>query len=477
MNKANGQIELWEQIMHDMKHRQKISEVAFKTFLSQLILKKDTGSELVFEYPSGMMIEWVENHYLDAMKDSAAHVLNAARQIEFEEQGSNAANALTEPTQEATAKTGKSQCQTPPPSLTAKPRRKSRKKAYFNSGLNESLRFDNFVAGASNSFAVGIAKAIIEGTQARFNPFYIHGASGLGKTHLLHAIGNALRENNEDLGILYVTCEDFANAYIDAIGSRREEKSEAIREFRRKYRHADVLLIDDVQFLGKRQKTQEEFFYTYDALAAAGKQIVMTADRPAHEIKELDKRLASRFEQGLSVMIDAPSYETRLDILRSMRSKWNAKVVGDDVLEFLARSMTRSVSCLEGALTRIASIASFSNRSLSVAEARYQLRDLLRDDRDSRTTIEDIQRRVAEEFNIRVSDINGRRRTANIVHPRQIAMFLVRRHTKKSLQDIGAAFGGRDHGTVIHATRSIEEKIERDSELRQRIEKLSALFA
>lgn len=477
MNKKDGQIELWAQIMQDMKHQKKLGEVAFKSFLSQLILKEDTGSKLVFEYPSGMMIEWVENHYLDSMKESAARVLNAARQIEFEEQGSGTDQEPAPRKEDVTTRTGKSQRQTPLPSPASKPRRRNRKKTYFNSGLNEGLRFDNFVAGASNSFAVGVAKAIAAGTEVRFNPFYIHGASGLGKTHLLHAIGNALRETNEDLCVLYVTCEDFANAYIDAIGSRREEKSEAIREFRSKYRHADVLLIDDVQFLSKRQKTQEEFFYTYDALASTGKQIVMTADRPAHEIKELDKRLATRFEQGLSAMIDAPSYETRLAILHSMRSKWNAQVVGDDVLEFLARSMTRSVSSLEGALTRVASVASFSNRALSVAEARYQLRDLLRDDRDTHTTIEDIQRRVAEEFHIRVSDINGRRRTANIAHPRQIAMYLVRRHTRKSLQDIGAAFGGRDHGTVIHATRTIEEKIEQDSELRQRIERLSAHFA
>lgn len=473
MNHTDVQIGLWPQIMQDMKRQKKLGEVAFKSFLSQLILKNDTGSTLVFEYPSGMMIEWVENHYLDAMKESAARVLCAARQIEFEEQGSSTADPRKQHSETATKAARQASLPSPAP---AKPRRKARKKAYINSGLNESLNFDNFVAGASNSFAVGVAKAIAQGTQVRFNPFYIHGASGLGKTHLLHAIGNALRETNEDLCVLYVTCEDFANSYIDALGSRREEKSEAIREFRRKYRQADVLLIDDVQFLAKRQKTQEEFFYTYDALAATGKQIVMTADRPAHEIKDLDKRLATRFEQGLSAMIDAPSYETRLDILRCMRSKWNAKVVGDDVLEFLARSMTRSVSSLEGALTRVASVASFSHRALSVAEARYQLRDLLRDDRGTRATIEDIQRRVAEEFNIRVSDMNGRRRTANIAHPRQIAMFLVRRHTKKSLQDIGAAFGGRDHGTVIHATRTIEEKIEQDSELRARIEKLSALF-
>lgn len=498
MSKTREAAGLWEQIMDTMKADTNLGEGSFgSTFLSQLKLCADTGSKLIFEYPKGMMIEWVQNYYLDSMTAASARVLDGAREIEFVEQSdeeevpsdetdgevsdegalptSASAGAPRAASAAAAAATSSS---TATPSGRSPRRRSTKRRRHINSGLNEDFLFENFVVGPNSEFAYEVAKAVAEGASTRFNPFFIHGGSGLGKTHLLHAIGNAISEKREDVSVLYVTCEDFANAYIDAIGSRREEKSEAIRAFRRKYREADVLLIDDVQFLSKRQKTQDEFFYTFNSLFDSGKQIVMTADCAAHEITDLDPRLSTRFEQGLTASISLPALETRLAILRNMRSKWKSDLVGDDVLEFLATNITRSVRSLAGALTRIGSLASFSHHRPSVAEARLQVRDLLHSDQgNSRSTIEEIQRRVAEEFDIRVSDLTARRRTAKIAHPRQVAMYLARRCTQSSLQDIGAAFGGRDHGTVIHAMRTIEQKIEKDGQLRSCVERLAGLFS
>ena len=487
MSKTSEAAGLWESIMNTMRADNSLGEGSFgSTFLTQLKLLTDTGSKLVFEYPRGMMIEWVQNYYLDSMTAAAARVLDGARDIEFIEQQDEDSNEITAaaPT-DAAATPSVTAAAASPTAASAAPRaerssrkRSAKRRSYVNSGLNEDFRFENFVVGPNSEFAYEVAKAVASATAPRFNPYFIHGASGLGKTHLLHAIGNAIREKREEVCVLYVTCEDFTNAYIDAIGSRSDEKNAAIRAFRRKYREADVLLIDDVQFLAKRQKTQDEFFYTFNSLFDSGKQIVMTADCAAHEITDLDPRLSTRFEQGLTASIALPCFETRLAILRNMRSKWKSDLVGDEVLEFLASNITRSVRSLAGALTRIGSLASFSHHSPSVSEARQQVRDLLHNDRgNDRNTIEAIQKRVAEEFDIRVSDLTARRRTAQIAHPRQVAMYLARRCTQSSLQEIGAAFGGRDHGTVIHAARTIEKKIETDSRLRRCVERLADQFS
>ena len=237
-----------------------------------------------------------------------------------------------------------------------------------------------------------------------------------------------------------------------------------------------VLLIDDVQFLARTSKTQEEFFHTFNALFASGKQIVLSADCPACAITSLEQRLVSRFEQGLTVSLLPPDYETRLAILRSRLKHGRNKLLTPEVIEFLATHVTRSVRALEGAFVQLTTYASFCNRTLSVADARAQLRDQLRSHRggNSSVSIADIQQRVADEFNIRVADLNGRRRTALVAQGRQVAMYLARKHTGRSLQDIGAAFGGRDHGTVLHAERSIEQKMAADTLLNERVQRLTA---
>ncbi len=473
-NQKKKEDELWERIMGDMRLRGEVGAYGFDAYLSKLSLRADTGTKLLLEYPADMSLDWLEINYAELLALSATRVLDAARRIEFVSMGDN--NSTAEQAEEEMLEeeplprprgTGKK------PEAAAKRSAKPRRRALFNSGLNEDYRFDNFVVGGSNEFAYAAAKAVANADARRYNPLFIHGSSGLGKTHLLQAIGNAIRERDENTQVLYVTSEDFTNAYIDALA----KKGEALSGFRRKYRKADVLLIDDIQFLARKDKTQEELFHTFNALFASGKQIVLSADCPASEITRMDDRLTSRFEQGLVVSLTPPCLETRVAILRNKRRQWKSELVSDEVIDFLASNITRSVRRLEGAFTRLATLASFSRRRTTVAEARQQLRDLLNEERGCQVTIEEIQRRVAEEFDIRLSDINGRRRTANIAHPRQVAMYLARKHTESSLQDIGEAFGGRDHGTVIHASRAIEKKIVADRELRELVARLGAALA
>ncbi len=476
MNQTEKESKLWDAIKEDLRRQGNVGEYGFESYISQLTLKADTGTKLVLEYPGDMFIDWVETYYSNDIRNSAARVLDAARELEYIAAGTTDSDSETEEIDELADDSATSEQQlsiniTPTPA--AKPKRRSTK-APINSGLNTDYTFDSFVVGSNSEFAVAAAKAVVNAPSSMYNPLFIHGASGMGKTHLLQAIGNAIQKKDSNPRVLYVTSEDFTNTYIDAIS----RQGDSLSNFRRKYRKADVLIIDDVQFLSQKGKTQEEFFHTFNALFASGKQIILSADCPAGKITKLDDRLTSRFEQGLTVALNVPDLETRIAILRKKRSMWKSTLISDEVINYLAKNITRSVRRLEGALIRLATFASFSQKSPTIQDARVQLNDLLKEEKNTGdVTIADIQRRVAEEFNIRVADLNGRRRTAGIAHPRQLAMFLARRHTQSSLQDIGAAFGGRDHGTVIHATKTIEDKMETDPTLRELVEHLSSTLA
>ncbi len=473
MNQTDKESKLWAAIKEDLRRQGNVGEYGFESYISQLTLRSDTGTKLVLEYPCDMFIEWVETYYSNDIRNSAARVLDAARELEYVPAviaGQTETTHEEEEVQQTAALFPATPAIPPAPETTAKRRRRNNRSS-INSGLNADYTFDSFVVGSNSEFAVAAAKAVVNAPSRMYNPLFVHGASGLGKTHLLQAIGNAIREKDSDTQVLYVTSEDFTNTYIDAIS----RQGDSLSNFRRKYRKADVLIIDDVQFLSQKGKTQEEFFHTFNALFASGKQIILSADCPAGDITKLDDRLTSRFEQGLTVALNVPDLETRIAILRKKRRMWKSTLISDEVINYLAKNITRSVRRLEGALVRLATFASFSQKSPSIQDARVQLNDLLKEEKTGGdVTIADIQKRVAEEFNIRVADINGRRRTANIAHPRQIAMFLARRHTQSSLQDIGAAFGGRDHGTVIHAARTIEEKMENDPGLRNLLDRLAS---
>ncbi|MBR3903763.1 MAG: chromosomal replication initiator protein DnaA [Akkermansia sp.] len=457
---------LWAQIMDALRTYGQADGYAID-FISGLRLVEDTGTRLIIEYPEGLMLAWLELNYSEYIENAAAHVLKTPRTLEFVEAGATKQ-------QESPAPAPCPAAMVKPETVQASPRRNRISRCIrVQSNLNADYTFDNYVVGSSNHFAYAAAQALVNSEVRLYNPLFVYGNSGLGKTHLLHAIGNALRSRRDNVQVLYVTSEQFTNAYIEAIRKR----GDALEVFRRKYRKVDVLLIDDVQFMARADKTQEEFFHTFNALFESGKQIVLSADCPANQITNMDDRLKTRFSQGMTVELTAPCYEMRMAILRQKMLKWKQNLLSEEVIQFLARNITQSVRALEGALIRTSTIASFSNSCPSIAFLRENLADLMNKRSSTGISIADIQKSVASEFGIRVDDINGRRRTAAIAHPRQIAMYLARQHTACSLQDIGAAFGGRDHGTVLHAMRTIEEKLHSDPSLRDILERVSEALA
>ncbi len=449
--------QLWKHIIEELRHDPAIGDYGINCNFAQLSLREDTGAELIIEYPSDFLIAWVEVNYMDSLKAAVAKVLNEDREIQF----------VVDATDEPAAKPVEEQTVVKAVKKTRAPRRL--KTAGHISGLNSDFRFENFIVGPNNDFAHVAAQTVATSRTRVYNPLFIHGGPGLGKTHMLHAIGNAITEKNENKRVLYVTSEDFTNSYIDAMA----KKGDSLANFRKKYRNVDVLLIDDIQFMARKEKTQEEFFHTFNALFASNKQIILSSDCPASEITTMDKRLTSRFDQGMVVSITKPSLETRIAILRDKRSLWKTELVSDEVLEFLAQHITSSVRHLEGALTRMATFASFNRRISTIDDARTQLHDLITNEATNRLSIQDIQKQVAEAFDVRIAELNGRRRTAHVAHSRQVAMYLSRQLTDHSLQDIGEAFGGRDHGTVIHAARAVESKMEKDASLRELIARMT----
>ncbi len=332
-------------------------------------------------------------------------------------------------------------------------------------GLNPEYSFASFVVGSNSQFAHAACEAVSTKKSVGYNPLFIHGGSGLGKTHLMHAIGREILRRRPDARVIYLTCEKFTNEFIEAI------RKGDIEKFRRRYRSSDVLLIDDVQFLAGKERSQEEFFHTFNTLLDGRNQVVLTSDRPACEIKSIEPRLISRFECGLAVELQAPQLETRMAILKKKSLEWKV-TVDDSVIEFLAQKIKSNVRRLEGALVRVATYASLAGESVSVQKVEHLLRDFIQEEASRQVTIDGIQRAVAETFDVRMADMISRRRPASIAFPRQIAMYLSRNMTHSSLVEIGESFGGRDHGTVIHACKKVASEIGKQPGLRERIERI-----
>ena len=327
-------------------------------------------------------------------------------------------------------------------------------------GFNPRNTFDTFVVGNNNNFAHAAALAVAQAPGKSYNPLFLYGGVGLGKTHLLHAIGQHVLTHKKGARVAYVSSEKFTNEYIDAIQNNQ------MARFRRRYRQTDVLLIDDIQFLSGKERIQEEFFHTFNALHESHKQIVLTCDRPAGEIQNLEHRLVSRFEWGLVTDLQPPDRETRMAILRKKEKSMGVELP-DDIVDFLAVRIRSNIRRLEGALIRVASYASLTGKKLTVEMVEALLHDVLHEEGRFSINIESIQKRVAEHFDIRLADMTSKRRPENIAFPRQIAMFLSRQLTDSSLNVIGEAFGGRDHGTVLHACRLVKDRMEIDSSVRQ----------
>jgi chromosomal replication initiator protein len=332
-------------------------------------------------------------------------------------------------------------------------------------GFNPKNTFEAFVVGNNNNFAHAAAMAVAQAPGKSYNPLFLYGGVGLGKTHLLHAIGQYVAAHRKGARVAYVSSEKFTNEYIDAIQNNQLVK------FRRRYRQPEVLLIDDIQFLAGKERIQEEFFHTFNALHEAHKQIVLTCDRPAGEIQNLEQRLVSRFEWGLVTDLQPPDIETRTAILRK-----KARLMGvdlpEEVIDFLAHRIRANIRRLEGALIRVASYAVLiveKDRKLTTDMVEGLLREVLHEEGRYAINIEVIQKRVAEHYDIRLADMTSKRRPENIAFPRQVAMFLSRQMTENSLNAIGEAFGGRDHGTVLHACRLVRDRMEVDANVRQTV--------
>jgi len=331
--------------------------------------------------------------------------------------------------------------------------------------FNPKNTFETFVVGSNNNFAYAAALAVAQSPGKAYNPLFLYGGVGLGKTHLLHAIGQHVLSQKAQARVAYVSCEKFTNEFIDAL------QNNSLMQFRRKYRSTDVLLIDDVHFLSGKERIQEEFFHTFNALHESRKQIVLTCDRPASEIQGLEQRLVSRFEWGLVADLQPPDVEMRLAILRKKAALMGAQV-SEEILNFLANHIRSNIRRLEGALIRVVSFASLTGKPVTVANVEMLLREILHEEGRSAVTIDRIMKIVADRFDIRVSDMTSRRRPENIAFPRQVAMYLARRLTGMSYSAIGEAFGGRDHGTVLHACRLVKDRMDVDSTVRQQVYQL-----
>ncbi|MGN9136101.1 chromosomal replication initiator protein DnaA [Clostridium sp. HCP1S3_B4] len=332
--------------------------------------------------------------------------------------------------------------------------------------LNPKYTFNSFVIGNSNRFAHAASLAVAEAPAKAYNPLFIYGGVGLGKTHLMHAIGHYILQNNPNAKVEYVSSEKFTNELINAI---KHDKNE---EFRNKYRKVDVLLIDDIQFIAGKEGTQEEFFHTFNALHDANKQIILSSDRPPKEIPTLEDRLRSRFEWGLIADIQEPDFETRMAILKK-KADVEKLNVANEVMVYIASKIKSNIRELEGALIRIVAYSSLTNKEITVDLASEALKDIISKKQSKNVTINLIQDVVANYYNLNIDELKSQRRTRNIAYPRQIAMYLSRKLTDMSLPKIGEEFGGRDHTTVIHAYEKISENLNSDENLQHTIDEIT----
>ncbi|MCH1967957.1 chromosomal replication initiator protein DnaA [Paraclostridium sordellii] len=337
------------------------------------------------------------------------------------------------------------------------------KKNYPN--LNPKYTFDTFVIGNSNRFAHAACVAVAESPARAYNPLFLYGGVGLGKTHLMHAIGHHIMEQKKDPKVVYVSSEKFTNELINSIKDDRNE------EFRNKYRNVDVLLIDDIQFIAGKERTQEEFFHTFNSLHEANKQIIISSDRPPKEIPTLEDRLRSRFEMGLITDIQAPDFETRMAILRK-KAQMEDIDVPNEVTVYIAKNIKSNIRELEGALTRVVAYSSLTNKTISFELASEALKDIISTSKHEEINVNRIKEKVSSVFSLKMEDFNSKKRTRSISYPRQIAMYLSRELTDLSLPKIGEEFGGRDHTTVIHAHDKIAKDIENNEDFKEKINKI-----
>ncbi len=436
---------LWGKVYDQL--REEFGEAIFRSWLKPMALQASYHGTLEVSVPTRFMKDWIQSHYAARILEMCTAVGAEIKRLEIVVVH-NAAPMETETT--ALTKPLKANVN------------EMAEKLELSSPLDPRFKFETFVVGKSNALAHAAASRVVECGNVPFNPLFLYGGVGLGKTHLMHAIAWALAEKQPEKTVMYLSAEKFMYQFVRAI------RSQDTMTFKEIFRSVDVLMIDDIQFIAGKDSTQEEFFHTFNALVDQNKQIIISADKAPADIQGIDDRLRSRLSWGLVADIHPSTYELRLGILQAKRDQLGA-AVPDAVLEFLALKVTSNIRELEGALNRIIAHADVTKSIVTLESTQDVLQDLLRA-HDRRITIDEIQRRVAEHYNVRLTDMHSARRARNVARPRQVAMYLAKQLTSRSLPEIGRKFGGRDHTTVMHAVRKIEEIIGEDPSFAQDVE-------
>lgn len=458
MSNPATKLSLWQSVDNELKNL--FPSDVYEMWFDGLACKEESDSKLVLTAPSEFNAIWIENNYLDLIAKQAFSFAGCKVVIQIEAEESqredkdspNHVKQVSRRDNTARKRVEGSQATT-------------QKSVSGRTLLNPKNTFDNFIVGSGSQLSHAACIAVSNAPGRAYNPLFVYGETGLGKTHLMHAVAHQMLANNPNVRIAYVSTEKFTNEFIQAI---RENK---LTKFRKYYRNVDALLIDDIHFLAGKESTQEEFFHTFNDLFESGRQIFLVSDRPANEIERLENRLVSRFQWGLVTDIQAPDFETRVAILRNKAAAMNI-CLDPDIMNFLAERVSRNVRRMEGALTRIASYDSLIDKKLDIEAVERLLSDLLLEESLAKVTIDQVQKKVAEFYQIRFSELIGRRRTSEIVFPRQVAMYISRTLTSDPLKLIGDAFGGRDHGTVIHACKQVENMMEQDASVKRGVDYL-----
>ena len=437
---------------------------AFETWLSKLEFKGIDAGIAVLAAPSPFVRDWIQRHYLNRIKETWARNNAAVLDVQVLATPGAARSTMGE----EIAAAADAQAPGVPGAMTARDLPAVSDDSY-GSPLDPRYTFDSFVVGKSNELAYAAARRVAEASELPFNPLFLHGGVGLGKTHLMHAIASEVRRKHPQRKVMYMSAEKFMFQFITAL---RYKDTVA---FKKQFRAVDLLMIDDVQFIANKNSTQEEFFHTFNALVDNRRQVVLSADRSPTDLTGIEERIISRLGWGLVADIHPTDYELRYGILQSKAEQLKCVDIGSDVLEFLARRISSNVRELEGALNRVVAYATLVGRPISIDMTRDVLQDLIRAN-DRKVTIDAIQRQVADYYNLRLSELLSARRARNIARPRQVAMYLSKRMTARSLPEIGRKFGGRDHTTVMHAVKKVDDLRRTDSSLDDDIHRLSRLL-
>ena len=437
-------LEKWDEILHTVKAEHDISDISFDTWIRPLEVYGVEGNTLYILVPSVQMtLNYISKKYQLPLKVAIAEITGVEYDIQF-----------ILPEQASALNTNN------------KEKKRFTSEAAEKSNLNPNYKFETFVVGSNNRFAQSASLAVAESPGEAYNPLYIYGGPGLGKTHLMHSIGHFILEGNPDAKVLYVTSEDFTNEVIESI---RSGNASAMNKFRDKYRNIDVLMVDDIQFIIGKESTQEEFFHTFNALHSAGKQVILTSDKPPKEMETLEERIRSRFEWGLMADIGVPDYETRMAILRK-KSEADDMNFSDDILNYIANNIKSNVRELEGALNKLIAYSNLEHTDITMEIAIKELQNIITPDKPREITPQLIIEVVSEHFQISLDQMISKNRSNSIARPRQIAMFLCKNMTDIPLDSIGALLGGRDHSTIIHGINKIGEEYDSNPQTKSLID-------